>query len=206
MKQFMFLGLLVVIFTFVYGCSLNETPSMQIIQEEPLYSSEERLALYSWWNDFLVSCDEQRLGKNICENHNTHIETTAKDYIITYGKSLKFKSLEFDTMKGSIVKLKANRGNVEVEIISIRNRDKNELKELLKKGEDWLIKAWYADEKKSFFILREWEEKTLDIMKEYGDGSLHSKEEMAMHNWVGFDLIIRPLGLESNIDYEVSFK
>lgn len=43
-------------------------------------------------------------------------------------------------------------------------------------------------------------------MKEYGNGSLHSKEEMSMPNWVGFDLIIRPLGLESNIDYQVSFK
>lgn len=89
----------------------------------------------------MLSCDEQRLGKDGCENHNAHIESKAKDYTITYGKSLKFKSLEFDTMKGSTVNLKANRGDIEVEIISIRNRDKKEFKDLLKKGESWLIKA-----------------------------------------------------------------
>lgn len=49
MKQFMSLGLLIVIFTFVYGCSFDKAPSIQTIQEDPLnkYSSGERLALYT---------------------------------------------------------------------------------------------------------------------------------------------------------------
>lgn len=208
MKRNLLCGLLL-LGLLVSGCSsININNNTEAVETDAFipYSATGKLALYTGWNDYALSCDNARLWDQVCEQNRSHIKHTATGFILPYGKYLSLRSLEFDKMKGSILDLKVHQWVIEVEVISIRNRDKKEFKDLLKKGEGWLINAGYADERRSYFLLKEWEEKTLDIMEEYGNGSLHTKEEMSSDNWVGFDVIIRPLGLEASLDYDLSFK
>lgn len=160
----------------------------------------------SFWENINLQCDDLKLSKNIClQKINKGLWMIGTWVKIEYGQSLEILGLEFNKANKSILSLNVLSGAIEVKVKSTLNRNKEEIRQLQQEPMRFLHKG-LEDIKISYFTLNAGDERTIELLRDFWNNLLHSQIEMNWPNWVGFDLEIRPIGWEAEVNYALSFQ
>lgn len=207
MKYF-WLGCLLFLGFVLSWCSLSSQQNtlLTVNDQSKTYSPEEKLQIFTGMWDIILHCDPLRVGEEVCKQRKKNLSHQEKKLSLQYGDYVEFRGLEFAGATGSLLSFKVHTGAIEVEIVSLRNRTTGEWDEIKKKGTAFIMKEQDIESKSAYFTLRAGDERLVDMIEEYMNWSLHSKERIETRDWVGFDVFIRPLGFEATLDYKIAFK
>lgn len=188
------------------ACSISPS-EIQPNEAPPLLSAEEKEDFFmSFWENINLQCDDLKLSKNIClQKINKGLWMIGTWVKIEYGQSLEILGLEFNKANKSILSLDVLSGAIEVKVKSTLNRNKEEIRQLQQEPMRFLHKG-LEDIKISYFTLNAGDERTIELLRDFWNNLLHSQIEMNWPNWVGFDLEIRPIGWEAEVNYALSFQ